>query len=58
MDPSERGVLELKMHLLENDVHLTPIVLNQMVMHGVLTDEKASELRVRRITKFIPFKVY
>ncbi len=48
MDPSERGVLEVKMHLLENDVHLTPIVLNQMVMHGVLTDEKAGEIRVRR----------
>ena len=46
MDSSERGVMELKRHLLESEVKLNKPTLEQLIMYGVLTREKAQEVYV------------
>ena len=46
MDSAERGVMELKRHLLESEVKLNKPTLEQLIMYGVLTREKAQEVYV------------
>ena len=46
MDSAERGVMELKRHLLESEVKLNRPTLEQLIMYGVLTREKAQEVYV------------
>ena len=46
MDSAERGVMELKRHLLESEVKLNKPTLEQLIMYGVLTREKAQKVYV------------
>ena len=55
MDSAERGVMELKRHLLESEVKLNKPTLEQLIMYGVLTREKAQEVYVSTI---VDYKTY
>ena len=50
MDATERGVLELKRHLLESEVQLNKPTLEQLTLYGVLTTDKAQEIRVSQFS--------
>ena len=43
---AERGVLQLKRHLLLKEVKLNEPTMDQLVKHGVLTNDKATEMLV------------
>ncbi len=46
LDAAERAVLELKRPLLESDVALDDATLERLVLHGVVTGETATQIRV------------